>query len=78
MSRYHSLRAAYAALEPYVPAVTLPLSEWASYPNTLYGDAVVPGGTSMDGAVYTGHVSQNAETAMLPYPRRRRWYYPPQ
>jgi hypothetical protein len=72
---YLSLLAAYPSDEPYVPPVTLALPDWASYvasgQNTLYGDAVVPGDTTMGGAVYTGHMRQNPFTAMIPYRRRR-------
>ena len=54
-------------IEYYVPAVTIPYDEWANYvgngDNTLYGDAIVPGGTIDDGAVYSGHVRQNPWTA---------------
>ena len=53
--------------ENYVPPVTIPLDEWSDYVekgyNTLYNDAVVPGGTIDDGAVYSGHVRQNPWTA---------------
>ena len=49
------------------PAVTLPLPAWQQYVsqgnNRLYGDAIIPGGTEEDGAVYTGHVRQNPFTA---------------
>lgn len=36
--------------------------------NTLYGDAIIPGDTSNEGAVYKGHVHQNYEMADYPYP----------
>lgn len=53
--------------EYYVPAVTIPYDQWANYvasgDNTLYGDAIIPGGTVDDGAVYAGHVRQNPWTA---------------
>lgn len=48
-------------------AVTLSLPEWQQYVaegnNTLYGDAIIPGGTmnlgwAGNGAVYRGHVYQ--------------------
>lgn len=54
-------------IEYYAPPVTIPLNEWSDYvasgDNTLYGDAIVPGGTMDDGAVYSGHVRQNPWTA---------------
>ena len=73
---YPSLCTAYhLSQEDYVPAVTMSQPQWASYvasgQNTLLGDAVVPGDTTMGGAVYAGHVRQNPFTAMIPYRKRR-------
>lgn len=54
--------------EKYEPRVTIPLNQWQQYVsdgyNTLYGGAIIPGGTentgfSQGGAVYKGHVSQD-------------------
>jgi len=60
----------YHLLENYTYPVTIPLSQWRKYVsqgnNVLYGDAVYPETTSMDGAVISGHVRQNPMTAMLP------------
>jgi hypothetical protein len=54
-------------VESYVPPVTLSLPAWRRYVangyNTLYGDAIIPGGTEDNGAVYSGHVRQNPWTA---------------
>jgi len=67
-SIYHSLVKSY---EEYVPPVSLSYPEWVNYvssgQNTLYGDAIVPGGTTEDGAVYIGHIRQNPWTASYPY-----------
>jgi hypothetical protein len=56
--------------ENFSPPVTLSLPEWQDYvatgQNTFPGDAIVPGGTSENGAVYQGHVRQNPFTAFLP------------
>jgi hypothetical protein len=56
--------------ESFSPPVTLSLPEWQNYvatgQNTFPGDAIVPGGTTEDGAVYQGHVRQNPFTAFLP------------
>lgn len=64
---YQTLAKSY---EQYAPPVTLPYPDWVNYvssgDNTLYGDAIVPGGTTDDGAVYTGHVRQNPWTAGYP------------
>lgn len=64
-SGYQTLEKTY--VEPYEAPVTIPYDEWAQYvangENTLYGGAIVPGGTTEDGAVYTGHVRQNPFTA---------------
>lgn len=58
--------------ELFEAPVTVPLSQWSDYvssgANTLYGGAIVPGGTMDDGAVYSGHVRQNPFTAGYPYP----------
>jgi len=72
--------------ENYSPPVTLSLPEWQDYvasgQNTFPGDAIVPGGTMDDGAVYQGHVRQNPYTAFLPHPDDQPhenpapyWYY---
>lgn len=65
-SRYQSLDKSYTA-ETYEAPVTIPLNQWVDYvasgQNTLYGGAIVPGGTMDDGAVYVGHVRQNPFTA---------------
>lgn len=54
--------------ESYEPKVTLSLQDWNDYvtsgKNTLYGGAIIPGGTEYvpggvgAGAVYLGHVHQ--------------------
>jgi hypothetical protein len=53
--------------EYYTPPITLSLPRWSQYVangyNTLYDDAIIPGGTMDNGAVYTGHVRQNPFTA---------------
>jgi len=55
-------------IEFYEAPVTLSLPAWRRYVgngyNTLYGGAIVPGGTEENGAVYSGHVRQNPFTAM--------------
>jgi hypothetical protein len=72
--------------EDYSPPVTLSLPEWQNYvasgQNTFLGDAIIPGGTTEDGAVYQGHVRQNPYTAFLPHPDDEPhenpapyWYY---
>lgn len=65
-NKYPSIISAYFS-ECYSPPVTLSLPEWRRYvsegDNTLYGDAIIPGGTEEDGAVYSGHVRQNPFTA---------------
>ena len=57
--------------ESYTYPVTLSLPEWQQYiasgDNTLYGDAVYPENTYMNGAVIAGHVRQNPFTANYPY-----------
>jgi len=59
----------YKRIENYAPPVTLTLPEWRRYlaqgDNTLYGDAIIPGGTEDEGAVYSGHVRQNPFTANI-------------
>lgn len=64
-STYHKLRACYH--ETYEPPVTISYPDWIRYitqgKNTLYGGAIIPGGTMDDGAVYQGHVRQNPWTA---------------
>ena len=67
-SGYQSLKKSYVHVEePFEAPVTIPYNEWVQYvasgQNTLYGGAIVPGGTMDDGAVYTGHVRQNPFTA---------------
>ena len=69
-SRYTSLLHSYPSryfIEPFEAPVTLPYDEWVRYvaegKNTLYGGAIVPGGTEDNGAVYSGHVRQNPFTA---------------
>lgn len=56
--------------EDYVPPVTLSLQDWRDYvisgKNTLYGDAIIPGGTDQipwgsNSAVYSGHVRQGRQ-----------------
>lgn len=68
-NRYGPLKKAYI-LEDYSPPITLSLPEWRHYvsegENTLYGDAIIPGGTEENGAVYSGHVRQNPFTANVP------------
>jgi hypothetical protein len=53
--------------EDYTPRVTLSMPQWRQYIdkgyNTLYGDAIIPGGTmntgfGQQGAVYSGYVRQ--------------------
>jgi hypothetical protein len=53
--------------ENYTPRITIPYPQWQRYisegNNTLYGDAIIPGGTmqtgfGQSGAVYKGHVRQ--------------------
>uniref|UniRef100_A0A6C0K1W0 Uncharacterized protein n=1 Tax=viral metagenome TaxID=1070528 RepID=A0A6C0K1W0_9ZZZZ len=102
MRGYGSIRAAYPPCvacvtgsndenkEEYSPPVTLTLPQWRQYvaqgQNTFPGDAIVPGGTTADGAVYVGHVRQNPYTAPLPdiseedqeagaQPLKPYWYY---
>ena len=100
MRGYGSIRSAYPPCvaaapddkdkEEYSPPVTLTLPQWRRYvaqgQNTFPGDAIVPGGTTADGAVYTGHVRQNPFTAPLPdvseegeeagaQPLKRYWEY---
>lgn len=78
---YGSIRSAYPPCvmcitgdekEDYSPPVTISLPQWRQYvadgQNTFPGDAIVPGGTTADGAVYVGHVRQNPYTAFLPSP----------
>jgi hypothetical protein len=67
---YQSLQQSYPVqiiMEPFEAPVTLPYDEWVRYvaqgQNTLYGGAIVPGGTEENGAVYSGHVRQNPFTA---------------
>ena len=59
----------YNKIEFYTYPITMPLSQWRNYvtagDNTLYGDALQPEGTIMDGAVQVGHVRQNPMTATL-------------
>ena len=62
------LKPAYKTLtETYVPPVTISLPAWRRYvaegKNTMYGDAIIPGGTEDGGAVCSGHVCQNPRTA---------------
>tara|TARA_B110000908_G_C9848117_1_gene268671 strand:- start:105 stop:359 length:255 start_codon:yes stop_codon:yes gene_type:complete len=77
MSSYGKLRNTWSGLEKYnlngkdknvefyVPPVTLSLPQWRNYVsngyNTLYGDAIIPGGTVNSGwmsgnSVYSGTV----------------------
>lgn len=74
MSSYKRLRNTWKGLvneskttEFYVPPVTLSLPEWRNYlskgHNTLYGDAIIPGGTLNSGwmsgnSVYAGTVGK--------------------
>jgi hypothetical protein len=48
--------------ESYEPKVTMSLNEWKDYigdgKNVLYGSAVIPNGSTDDGAVYKGQVAQ--------------------
>lgn len=57
----------YIKIEEYSPPITLSLPRYRRYlaegDNTLYGDAIIPGGTIDNGAVYSGHVRQNPMTA---------------
>jgi hypothetical protein len=63
---YNNINSGYIN-EYYLPPITLSLPQWRKYVangyNTLYGDAIVSGGTEDDGAVYSGHVRQNPFTA---------------
>ena len=58
--------------ETYEAPITMNYDDWVHYveegDNTLYGGAVIPGGTSMDGAVINGSPRQNFETASFPHP----------
>lgn len=69
---YLEIKNAYILKENYAPQVTLSEDQWQNYVengvNTLYGDAIIPGDTSNEGAVYKGHVHQNYEMADYPYP----------
>jgi hypothetical protein len=69
-STYMSLQKSY---EEYTPPVTMSYSDWIHYvengENTLYGDALRPSST-MNGAVYTGHVRQNPWTAGNTTPKK--------
>jgi len=79
MSSYGKLRNTWGGLESYnlkgrkgdvefyVPPVTLSLPDWRNYLdkgyNTLYGDAIIPGGTINSGwmsgnSVYSGTVGR--------------------
>lgn len=62
---YNNVKEGYT--EDYSPPITLSLPQWRKYVangyNTLYGDAIIPGGTEDNGAVYSGHVRQNPFTA---------------
>jgi hypothetical protein len=59
----------YNKIEFYTYPITMPFYKWRNYitsgENTLYGDALSPDGTMINGAVQMGHVRQNPMTAML-------------
>lgn len=69
---YKKLHETWVEKESYQAPITMPYPEWADYvaegKNTLYGDAIVPSGTTDDGAVVVGHVRQNPFTAGAGYP----------
>lgn len=67
MNTYSSLKNTWSVSENYEPRVTLSLNKWNQYvsegKNTLYGGAIIPGGTVSlpmggGGAVYSGTVRQ--------------------
>jgi hypothetical protein len=61
----------FESKENYASKVTLSSDQWQDYVgkgyNTLY-NAIIPGNTMYGGAVYSGHVRQNFETANEYYP----------